>query len=95
MKPMVVNVYYGQENLNWTIDQWKYVLWSDESPYVMRYSGRTRVWRLLNEQYNVQLLKETVKHDKKIMVWDVLVGMEQVICTVLMGLCVLQTIVRY
>lgn len=58
-----------REHLAWSIDQWKNVLWSDESPFVLRYAGRLRVWRLANERYNVQLLKGTVKHDKKINIW--------------------------
>ena len=44
-------------------------MWSDESPFVLRYAGRQCEWRLANERYNVELLKGTVKHDKKINIW--------------------------
>ncbi len=59
---------WAHEHVNWSIDQWKSVLWSDESPFVLRYAGRQRVWRLANERYKVQLLKG-IKHDKQINVW--------------------------
>ena len=48
------------------IEQWNNVLWSDESPFLLRYVGRTRVWRLPNERYKDFRLKGTVKHDIKI-----------------------------
>ncbi|XP_065650594.1 uncharacterized protein LOC101237623 isoform X2 [Hydra vulgaris] len=54
---------------NWTIEQWKNVLWSDESPFCLYYSGRSRVWRLHNERYNPLVTQPTVKHDKKVNVW--------------------------
>jgi hypothetical protein len=57
------------ERKNWTIEQWRKILWSDESPYVLRYAKRFRVWRMHNERYNPQVCRATVKHDKKINVW--------------------------
>lgn len=48
---------------------WNSILWSDESPFVLRFSGRDRVWRLPNERYASYCLHGTVKHDKKINVW--------------------------
>ncbi|MCP3851679.1 MAG: hypothetical protein GY694_15775 [Gammaproteobacteria bacterium] len=66
----VKRVEWATEHLNWTISKWKKVLWSDESPFVFRYNGRVRVWRFEGDDpYDTQLLKGTVKHDKKIMVW--------------------------
>ena len=44
-------------------------MWSDESPFTFRYSGKVRIWRLENERYCPLLTKATVKHDKKINVW--------------------------
>ena len=58
-----------QDKIYWTAEQWRKVLWTDESPFCLRYSGRLRVWRLHNERYSPQCLQGTVKHDKKIMVW--------------------------
>ncbi len=60
----------AQEHINWSISKWKKVLWSDESIYVLRYKGLQRVWVFDdNNRYNIDLLSETIKHDKKIMVW--------------------------
>lgn len=58
-----------KERQHWTVDQWRKVLWSDESPFVLRFAKRFRVWRMFNERYNPQCCRATVKHDKKIMVW--------------------------
>jgi hypothetical protein len=45
------------------------VLWSDESPYVLRFNRKTRVWRKKDERYKPFATTASVKHDKKIMVW--------------------------
>ncbi len=60
---------WAKEHLAWTSDQWKSVLWSDESPFLLRFAGRARVWRFHNERYSPQTTVATVKHDKKINVW--------------------------
>ena len=44
-------------------------MWTDESPYVLRFGKRQRVWRTFNERYAWFATKATVKHDKKINVW--------------------------
>ena len=50
--------------------EWMTNLWSDESPFVLRYSRKKRVWRLHNERYSPKCTTiGTVKHDVKIMVW--------------------------
>lgn len=54
---------------NWSIDQWRRVIFSDESPFVLRYNRKKRVWRRHNERYNLMNCVATVKHDIKIMVW--------------------------
>ena len=60
---------WAKQYQNWTIEQWKNVLWSDESPFCLRFSGRSRVWRLHNECYDPLVTQPTVKHDKKVNVW--------------------------
>ena len=60
---------WAKQYQNWTIEQWKNVLWSDESPFCLRFSGRSRVWRLHNERYDPLVTQPTVKHDKKVNVW--------------------------
>ena len=47
----------------WTDEQWKKVIWGDESQFTLFQSdGRTRVWRLPKEKYDVNCVVPTVKH---------------------------------
>ena len=57
------------EHQHWSVEQWRSVLWSDESPFVLRFSRKRRVWRGHNERYDSKCTIGTLKHDKKIMVW--------------------------
>lgn len=60
---------WAKEHVSWSTDDWSRVLYSDESPFVLRWKGRVMVWRRPNERYHPDCLQGTVKHDKKIMVW--------------------------
>ena len=60
---------WAKAHLHWSIAQWREVLWTDESPFVLRFRSKKRVWRLANERYKPRCLIASVKHDKKIMVW--------------------------
>lgn len=62
-------VEWGKAHRNWTKEQWSRVMWTDESPFVLRFNRKKRVWRMHNERYNPICTIGTVKHDKKIMVW--------------------------
>lgn len=62
-------VIWCKQHVNWTQEQWPRVLWSDESPFVLAYHARKRVWRMHNERYAPNCILGTVKHDKKINVW--------------------------
>ena len=53
----------------WAREQWHKVLWTDESPYVLRFNQRQRVWRVRGEANNPRCTRATVKHDEKVMVW--------------------------
>ena len=55
--------------LHYTIEQWSNFLWSDESPFVLRFSQKTRRWRLSSERNCTFAMTGSVKHDEKIMVW--------------------------
>jgi transposase len=57
------------EHKSWTVDQWRKVIWTDESPFVLRFHGRCRVWRGHNERYLARNIRSTIKHDTKINVW--------------------------
>ncbi|KFM70696.1 Transposable element Tc1 transposase, partial [Stegodyphus mimosarum] len=47
----------------WTIEQWKRVIWSDESSFTLfPTSGRVYVWRTPSEAYNTDCLLPRVKH---------------------------------
>ncbi|CEP15350.1 hypothetical protein [Parasitella parasitica] len=60
-----------EERVNWTIDQWKSVVWSDESRYtVVGNDGGFRVIRKEGEKYLEQHILETHKFGKgPIMLW--------------------------
>ncbi len=68
-KNRAIRVKWCKEHLEWTTDEWRKVLWSDESPFVLRYNRRTRCYRMKDEKYHPELLQGSLKHDKKIMVW--------------------------
>ena len=57
------------DHVHWSIAQWRRVIFSDESPFVLRYNSKKRVWRRANERYEKKHCVGTVKHDIKIMVW--------------------------
>jgi hypothetical protein len=65
----VKRVAWAKEHLNWSLAQWHSVIWSDESPFVLRYNRKTRCYRLKGDYYNPETMTGTVKHDAKLMVW--------------------------
>lgn len=61
---------WAKKHVNWDIEQWKKVLWYDESKFVLRYQGRVTVWKFPGDsRHHPRLLKGTVKHDKKVNIW--------------------------
>jgi transposase len=65
----VKRVAWAKEHVNWTTDQWRKVMFSDESPYKVRFGKKTRVWRAFNERYERFAMTASVKHDLTINVW--------------------------
>jgi predicted transcriptional regulator len=52
----------GDQN-TWTYDDWQYVMWSDESSFILLpTSGRVYVWRMPKEACNPDCLLPTVEH---------------------------------
>jgi len=68
-KNRIKRLKFARDHLKWREEDWHKVLWSDESPFVLIFNRKTRVWRLHNERYKVHSTIATVKHDKKINVW--------------------------
>lgn len=64
-----IRVEWAKERVNWPLERWRKWVFSDESPYVLRFASRSRVWRTQNDRYARWATKATVKHDKKINVW--------------------------
>lgn len=60
---------WAKVHVTWKPEDWSRVIFSDESPYTLRFQGRRRVWRHHNERYNIKALSGTVKHDIKVNVW--------------------------
>jgi len=62
-------VKWCMNRLHYTKEQWRRFLFSDESPFVLRFNKKLRVWCNSNERYLPWATTGTVKHDRKIMVW--------------------------
>lgn len=62
---------FARKYKDWTLDQWKSVLWTDESKFELFGTNRRRfVRRKTNEKYNPSCIAPTVKHGGgSVMVW--------------------------
>ena len=76
-KPLITKVNasnrlaWCNEHKSWSADNWRNVVWSDESSYTLfPTTGRVYVWRTPEESYKPECLKPTVKHGGgSVMVW--------------------------
>jgi hypothetical protein len=64
-----LRVKWAKNHLHWTVEQWRKVIWSDESPFVYRYNCRQKIWLIKGDILRANKFTGTVKHDKKINVW--------------------------
>ncbi|GBC31699.2 IS630 family transposase [Rhizophagus irregularis DAOM 181602=DAOM 197198] len=66
-----IRLKWARERRLWTINDWKKVVWSDESRFTLfQNDGKIRVWRLQEEKYNINCLVPTMKHGGGgIMMW--------------------------
>lgn len=61
---------WAKEHLNWSHEQWKKVLWSDESRITLFANDGTQfVWRRQGEAHLPACLIPTVKHPEGVMIW--------------------------
>lgn len=52
-----------KERCEWGDDEWKRIVWSDESRFALFNSdGRQRVWRRVDEKYHIDCVRPTVKY---------------------------------
>lgn len=59
----IIRLKWARERRSWTMNEWKKIIWSDESRFTLfQNDGKVRVWRLQKEKYNVSCLVPTVKH---------------------------------
>lgn len=67
----VIRKRWCKQHVGWTSDQWKKVVWSDESSFTLfPTTGRVYVWRSPGEEYKKECLLPTVKHGGgSVMVW--------------------------
>jgi transposase len=67
----VSRLLFAQEHLNWNLEQWKSVLFSDELRFALRSpDGRARVWRRPGERYAPCNFSERLSFNgRSIMVW--------------------------
>ena len=61
---------FAQKYSKWMVEDWKQVIFSDESKFVMGYGNKgPRVWRQKYERHKAACLKRSVKHPASVMVW--------------------------
>ena len=60
---------WAKSHREWSLEDWRRVIWSDESPFMLRYQGKKWVLRCYNQRYENMFMQGTIKHDKKINVW--------------------------
>jgi len=64
---------FTQDHQNWTIEDWKNVVWSDEFRFLLQHSdGRVRIWRKEHESMDPSCLGSTVQAGGGgVMVWGI------------------------
>ncbi len=64
---------FTQAQQNWRIEDWKNVVWSDESRFLLQHSvGRVRIWCKEHESMDPSCLVSTVQADgSDVMVWGI------------------------
>ena len=68
-KNRVLRLSFAREHVGRSVDQWKRVVWSDESPLCLQNQSTQYVWRTKDEKVSNRSMQGTVKHQKSINVW--------------------------
>lgn len=69
-KQRAARVKWCKQRLFWDHDDWKKILFSDESVFCVSHGNQgIRVWRLKHEAYKKECLKRSVKFATSVMVW--------------------------
>jgi hypothetical protein len=58
-----------QARVHWSVEKWSTFLWTDDTPYVIRYQAKRPMSRRHNERYIEATKTRTFEHDIKISVW--------------------------
>ena len=61
---------FVRKHKNWNVNDWKKVLWLDESMFTLQSKLPKRLWRLPSERFHANCMVGSVKQDKRIMVWS-------------------------
>ena len=70
-----VRLAFVREHVHWDIDQWKSVVWSNESPFTLQNNSSQYVWQTDKEKMATHSMQGTAKHQKSINVWGCFSGM--------------------
>jgi hypothetical protein len=63
-------LHWALQYKDWTIEDWKRIVWSDESSVVLgAYRGKRRCWRLSKEGHTEQVTRRRWKGTKEFMFW--------------------------
>jgi transposase len=58
------------DHQHWTLDDWKNVIWTDETAVVLGHRrGSLRVWRTVEDRYNITCVRRRWKGASDFMVW--------------------------
>lgn len=70
-KNIKLRLEWAKAHVHWTIDDWKHVIWTDETK-IERFgsSGKIYAWKRVSEQLKPNHVKQTVKHSPSLMVWS-------------------------
>jgi transposase len=60
---------FANKYKDWTLNDWKKVLFCDESKIELHWNRTRLVWRRTGERFQSDCIKGNVKHDKHIMIW--------------------------